>query len=467
MLSKTDISRSPADAYCPDCEQWWDTTDKPGCEVSDMLDNRVICPDCADSQGYAACEGCGTYHDDLVDCDGTMYCLDCADKNDFKECESCHTWHSDCVDCDGDTNCIECAEASDYHSCDHCNDWFSGDDLNNCGDNVYCDRCASRNGWVKCEGCDEWTRESMTGSDGNDYCDSCWCDRFFVCDSCGDTYDNDDYEGEGLCSSCYRRNHNDHNFDALRFSHDNNSYNRIGHRKFGVEIETSSCEDYCDLEDEFYFGAKDDGSISGKEFVSSVLSGDKGLDAIMAFCNAADDKGFTVNRSCGLHVHFDMREENTESMKSIYCAMRFMYDVWKHFVDSDRRSRHYCEADTTELSDIFGVTDWACYAHRKDRYKWLNINAYVYHSTFEVRLYHGTCNGKEICNWIRGLSLFIDWAARNDWRIVRNTLLAKSPTQKWEFLCKLWEDCNASDLVDYYIPIVARNGLTVREEVAV
>jgi hypothetical protein len=242
------------------------------------------------------------------------------------------------------------------------------------------------------------------------------------------------------------------NFDAKRFSHDDNSYNKIGHRKFGVEIETDDCPGYEDFDGSYHFGAKDDGSINGKEFVSAVLSGDKGLKAVDDFCKAANRNGFSVNDDCGLHVHFDMREENNDSMKAIYLALRMTYDVWKHCVDESRVGAHYCADDNTDLAEVYKLSGnyaWQDYCGRSRRYKWLNINAYSYHST-----------------WIRALSLFIDWAARNDWHTVRNMLIAKTPSQKWEFVCKVWSDCGASDLIEYYADIVERNGLPVGEEIA-
>ena len=68
---------------------------------------------------------------------------------------------------------------------------------------------------------------------------------------------------------------------------------------FGVELETCSSS-------EVYNGSHNlkavyDGSVSGHEFVTGVLQGNKGVDELKSICNHLSGCDARVDRTCGVH----------------------------------------------------------------------------------------------------------------------------------------------------------------------
>jgi hypothetical protein len=225
-------------------------------------------------------------------------------------------------------------------------------------------------------------------------------------------------------------------------------------RKFGVEIETSSCNDWADREDCMDWSAKPDYSVSGLEFVSEILSGYSGINAIREICDYAEEHDWEVDEDCGLHVHFDMREESNDSLKAIALAYKLTYEVWIKFVDRSRWDNRYCKQHSAKCSDIYGARDFEDFARNQTRYEWFNFEAYSKHSTFEVRLHEGTLDGRRICNWVKAHAVFIDWASDAGWAKVRNTLLCMDTNDKMDFIAQLWYKAGYADVAEYYQDMV-------------
>lgn len=379
---------------CPDCNGYYNPADNPGILVGDhWLANRVVCINCAKYLGYIICDGCNEayYDNDLTDCDDRMLCDNCREVEEWYVCVGCG-------------------------SCYHINDLAHG-------------------------------------TDNDLYCDNCWRDHYFTCEDCNNTCDLDDMSGcedRSVCNECYRYNSDYGEFDCSTFYGKSNYSDMTSKRKFGVEIETSECPNYDGVRNSGCWGAKTDGSISGKEFYSPILWGDEGLNAIRELCEFADNNGWRVDTHCGLHAHFDMRDEDTDSMKAIALAYLLTSDIWHEFVDYSRRSNRYCHSLSIGCGDLYGITDWDSFANRNTRFTWINFNAYSVHGTFEVRLHHGSLNDYEICNWIKAHAAFMDWASSAGWTEVRNALLPMNNAEKFEFIAQVWRDAGYDNLEDYY-----------------
>jgi len=204
------------------------------------------------------------------------------------------------------------------------------------------------------------------------------------------------------------------------------TYTRLGSgRKYGVEIETASCNRYEDLHGHTNFGCKDDCSISGMEFDSPVLYGDEGLDYIVNFLNFAADNDWTVDEDCGCHTHYDMRDENYHQLCSTAYAYRKTIALWEALVPSWRHHHSYSHAPGWTCSDfkqvatnsnfrgIAAADDFDRFNEFVDyfdcdRYEFVNLRAYGQYRTFEVRILEGTCDASVICNWITVHCRFID-----------------------------------------------------------
>jgi hypothetical protein len=291
------------------------------------------------------------------------------------------------------------------------------------------------------------TDDSMVGADDRDYCCDCWTDRFGYCHSCDAQFNIDDLRScdDGwVCADCEDDDDVTYNPDRQVGCSD---YSKVGSpRCYGVEIETDTCNGHSSALRGSVWGAKNDCSVNGKEFYSSILNGNTGLEAVAKIASVARRNDWTVDDSCGLHVHFDMRDESTDGMKSIALAYLLSADVFSQFVAEERRDNHYCGPNNTDLGELYAVTDFYSWSGRQGRYYWINFAAYYNHRTFEVRSHQGTCNEKEICNWIRIHAVFMDWASKAGWAKVRNTLLTADTTGRTAFILGLLDD----DLALYY-----------------
>jgi hypothetical protein len=316
--------------------------------------------------------------------------------------------------------------------------------------NSHCETC---NHWFTCADCGELTDKENTSDCAceRDLCNDCYCERFTRCAGCGEECYREDCRevaGQDYCEDCAR---NAGNWEPTGWANHSGCTARIGSaRKFGVEIETASCNDHIDLHNDGAWGAKEDCSVSGKEFASDILDGDEGLEEIERLCQFARNNDWEVDDSCGLHIHLDARNESSDSLKAAACAYLATYDVWSQFVDSDRLDNHYCGASNMDCDTAASYSDFNDFAYASHRYDWINFSAYRRHSTFEVRLHHGSLNAKEICNWVRGHTTFMDWAVKQPVSGIVGRFAKLSTTAKFRKMCAIWTAAGCADLCDYF-----------------
>jgi Putative amidoligase enzyme len=139
---------------------------------------------------------------------------------------------------------------------------------------------------------------------------------------------------------------------------------------------------------------KTDGSVKDerdrnavpKEITFSYKSGDE--QSVRELCALFKGKAYT-NKTCGTHVHFDMRHLTDESTVRLY-GQRLARSVpaLRTTLPSGRRNSQYCREPIS-------------YFDASDRYTFVNLTAYRKHHTIEVRAHAGTLNANKILNWIR------------------------------------------------------------------
>jgi hypothetical protein len=101
-------------------------------------------------------------------------------------------------------------------------------------------------------------------------------------------------------------------------------------------------------------------------------------------------KTFGVNKSCGLHVHLDMRNRN---WKQCYDKLMKFQDVLFGMVKPERWNNYFCKY-------MHNNTTVSGYSSHGTRHVSINKNAYKQHKTIEVRVHHGTLDVIEIEKWI-------------------------------------------------------------------
>lgn len=353
---------------------------------------------------------------------------------------------------DDTPHCPNCAELRGWELCERCDKYHHPDDM--VADADLCMDCVDTLGLQPCVRCGDYVDGCQTDNYGDSYCDCCYERIYTSCDCCGcevrrrETYYIDGHSGE-LCESCYQ-NHcdeeahdddDDDNFDPRPFP----AHAGQG-RCFGVEIETSYCRGYRDLRGT-YWGAKNDCSVPGKEFYSAILRGDRGLVAIDAICELAEENNWSVDGSCGLHVHLDMRGETDAYLYRLTRNYGRLAGAIERMVAPHRYDGTYCKHVDHSNIDEENQTFYRFAAGVRSRYLWFNVFAYADHTTIEIRNYQGTVDAEEIKNWVKVHLALCEWSKDH-------TVPEDLPTDhQWAIVAQIIGET----LATFYGPIVKRN----------
>ena len=201
------------------------------------------------------------------------------------------------------------------------------------------------------------------------------------------------------------------------------------------------------------WGAKEDGSTSGPEFVSPLLRGDEGLDKIRQLCRTIRDSAH-VNYKCGYHLHVDVSDYSDEQLRSIALAYVLTYKAWSRFVPQSRLENTYCRTHES-CGDDWGATNIECKRNgMRDkvnngdcggRYRWINWQALRDHGSVEVRLHTGTVNAKKVCNWVKAHARFVEWAAGKTTKQIKRILVKRdTAARQFAILRGVWKDAQLS-----------------------
>lgn len=325
--------------------------------------------------------------------------------------------------------------------------------------------------FANCQACG---REAETAAlrdapDSSRLCEGCFNARFVNCAGCDQliAFDavayTDEYDNDCYCCNCSPNNEDDDEAEWEQGRRvDGATFDRIGsRRKFGVELEISSCARHAGLRGKTPFGVKYDGSLSsGKEFVSPILQGDEGLAAVDNLCAYGKEHDWTVDSSCGYHVHVDCGDLNDSQLKSVAVGYALTADLWARFVTKKRAQNRYCEPLPYSSGDLRNWSFRDILDSTEDRYHWLNWHAYNRHKTVEVRLHSGTTNADKVNNWVMIHTRFVDALAAMPESEVWATFEGKSIEDQFDALMRLAGDAK---LRKYYRKRAAKHGRPVVE----
>lgn len=143
----------------------------------------------------------------------------------------------------------------------------------------------------------------------------------------------------------------------------------------------------------------------GSGYELRVLCTEKDLSFIMTkVANVLKKAKAYVNKSCGLHVHLDMRQRNAAQCAA---ALLSKQNEMTTLVPKERLGSKYCKL--TKATNI----DKALKNGNLSRYKAINLSSYKELKTIEVRLHEGSVDYKEIVNWCRYL---IGVVSKKQWK---------------------------------------------------
>lgn len=177
-------------------------------------------------------------------------------------------------------------------------------------------------------------------------------------------------------------------------------------------------EGYNHRDNNQYYKIVSDASIqgvNGQEVVSPILKGKQGLNSLKQVCDSLNAIGAKVNRSTGLHVHFEASKISDSHFVQIFKNYQKLESVIDSFMPQSRRAQNngYCrsiqglnyDACNTK-SDIIRVNG--------TRYRKVNAESYLSHKTIEFRQHSGTTEYDKIANWINFLRKLIQYSFENE-----------------------------------------------------
>jgi len=303
----------------------------------------------------------------------------------------------------------------------------------------------------RCTNCRTLCMEVPHRQGCENFCTDCFRRLFFECHNCHQM----DWRSHRclievvggpreVCRNC----HTEYSTWVVGDFESNGDCEKVGSsRKFGLELETSECPDYMSLRGQTVWGAKTDCSVGGMEFTSPILQGDDGLASVQEFCAEARRMNFEVDSDCGMHLHIDMRGESDTALKSVAYAYLKTDAVWRLLVDSFRANDcSYCRRPQYNRTQLEEVDCFSDFCYEQDRYIAMNIAAYTKFHTYESRLYQGTLDATEICNWVKAHLRFTDWAKNKTFDEIDDAFRGSSAS-KWESLKAIFGDI---DLNRYY-----------------
>jgi len=195
-------------------------------------------------------------------------------------------------------------------------------------------------------------------------------------------------------------------------------------------------------------------STPGREFISPILQGDEGFAEIRAICCVAENNSWTTDRSCGLHVHIDARDLTSDQLLQVAYAYRKSYPLWKKFVDRRRADNSMCGSPQYSARDVRNAEHIEDFVEHRDRFEFVNWRSYLRHGSIEIRLYRGSLQSREICNWVALHVRFVDAVKDLTFDEIDNRI-GGITRRNWRGLVELIGDPN---LLDYWRRIARRCG---------
>jgi len=201
--------------------------------------------------------------------------------------------------------------------------------------------------------------------------------------------------------------------EAFNFTRDA-LINAVRSRQIAIE---SECYNHTDSR--HHYKIVSDGSINGNnanEVVSPILKGKKGETSLKLVCDALAEVGADVNKSTGLHIHFDASSISDTHYINIFKNYQKLESAIDTFMPRSRRASNnmFCKSIIgfdfsncyTKL-DIYNVVgrSMAC-----PRYVKVNPDAYRRHKTIEFRQHSGTVEYEKISKWLNFLRKLIEFS---------------------------------------------------------
>jgi len=152
-------------------------------------------------------------------------------------------------------------------------------------------------------------------------------------------------------------------------------------------------------------------------------------EVLRGVIDALDEVGCAVNKTCGLHVHLDMRNRDrkiafynlVKSQNILYSmnpASRLTGEDSKGVVEGTVYSKR---VESTDFDESLTGTQ----GRRDDRYVGVNPHSFSKHKTIEIRIHSGSTSFEKISNWVKILVAVASSTVKNPTEYVKTEAFAK------------------------------------------
>jgi len=147
------------------------------------------------------------------------------------------------------------------------------------------------------------------------------------------------------------------------------------------------------------------GETYGLELVSPILKGEDGMRQLETACAALKSAGGKADRSCGIHIHLEMRDAKAAGIRKLVRAYVSNQKLINWLVSPSRRNGRWCrEWREDELHRLDRVRNLSGF----DKYKTVNVSAFPRLGTVEFRQHGGSVEFKKVGAWVKMLMSMAD-----------------------------------------------------------
>ena len=320
-----------------------------------------------------------------------------------------------------------------------CND--CGEEVEEINEHKRCDMC--QEDYHMCNGCSREIHVEVAQWGNDDtYCEDCFYDYFEYCNSCGEVIDRDfiiyrDSHDDYFCDNCDPGEDDncvenlEYNLSLPSNTKTSTTFNKLDIKRYvGIEAEWQYPSDVESLSNPLGWTHCYDGSIhpdegySGTEMVSIPANGDSLYNTIDNIRNWSNEYGALVNKSCGLHIHFNSLDLTAKEVAFIGIVYKVLEPAIFNMMPPSRRKSNWCKKFPINTNDLKRIAENNSEQMLVDyyydgyypttekyndcRYYGLNLHARYYHGTIEFRHHSGTLNKTKILNWIKICNAIIE-----------------------------------------------------------
>lgn len=357
-------------------------------------------------------------------------------------------------------------DIDDFFECDNCTTITPIDEKTTVDNSEsYCEACTSDNTSF-CDDCDNTYTDDISYYENlsKTVCDMCLTSNYSKCDSCDqwvlDTYNCDTCETD-LCDSC----NGDHYHDEATRDTDtsliecNTPGKFIKIKRFiGCEIEAENGDRQEVLNSlNSRFGVQDDGSLSdGTEITTPPLQLAEFEENIHHATTVMTEAGFSISRSCGLHIHLDARDfkNDYDKISNLFRTFYAIESIIYATLPNSRYTSSYCKPlnndyKFTDINKKISTTNFDKKLYKSTnpdkndhyneiRYHGLNLHSIFNRGTVEYRYHSGTLSPEKIINWTNFLLHATEYALNNyDNDKIVSLMKQKDNKKKFDRMCKL------------------------------